>query len=411
MVILKANDMKIRMIFISLLISGIIGGCQEDEVRAPYGVKDTTPPQEVSNVTVKNTAGGAVIKYDIPSDPDLMYVKALFESKKGEIREVRSSMYIDSLVINGIGDTNERKVTIYAVDRVENASKGVTISIFPETPPVIKIRESLDAETDWGGFRLAIKNEDKTPVSIMVYYENTETQGLMLHDVYYTEQAGGALAVRGLPALPSRFEVTVKDRWENESEPYTFELTPLEEEMLDASKFKEMFIPGDVRWTFFGGGWDRFFNDNYGSGDFAHTDYPTAFPHPTTIDMGATVMLSRMKIWQRLVDEDFFKHACPRHFKVYGCPENLDPFKEESYELLMDGHLEKPSGGDFTDPNTAEDIMAAREGHEFLFENELMRPVRYVRFISLESWSGMECTRIAEMKFWGQYVKEDITNK
>ena len=134
--------MKVKMIFISLLISGMIAGCKEDNVRAPYGIEDTTPPQEVTNITVKNTAGGAVIKYDIPSDPDLMYVKALFESKKGEIREVRSSMYIDSLVIKGIGDTNEHNVTVYAVDRADNASKGISVSIHPETPPVIKNRES-----------------------------------------------------------------------------------------------------------------------------------------------------------------------------------------------------------------------------------------------------------------------------
>lgn len=48
--------MKVKMIFISLLISGMIAGCKEDNVRAPYGIEDTTPPQEVTNITVKNTA-------------------------------------------------------------------------------------------------------------------------------------------------------------------------------------------------------------------------------------------------------------------------------------------------------------------------------------------------------------------
>ncbi|WP_455961198.1 DUF4959 domain-containing protein [Bacteroides bouchesdurhonensis] len=397
--------MKTKLIFICLLISGVLG-CKEDEVRAPYGTNNATPPQDVSNVTIKNTAGGAVLKYDIPDDPDLLYVKALFKAKGEEVREVRSSMYIDSLVIQGLGDTNEHEVVVYAVNRSEKTSKGVSISIFPESPPVANIRESLKFTTDWGGFSLDFENKGKDAVSIMVYYENAETKEPVLHDIYYTEQAEGPLAVRGLSAIPANFKVIIKDRWDNESEPYTFELTPLEEELLDVTKFKEMFIPGDVRWNFFGGGWNNFFNNNYGSMDFAHTDYPVAFPHPTTIDMGATVLLSRMKIWQRLVEDDFYKHGCPRYFKVYGCPENLDPFKEENYILLMDGELAKPSGGEYTDPNTADDILAAQKGHEFLFKNELIKPVRYVRFISLASWSGMECTRICEMKFWGQYVKE-----
>ncbi len=397
--------MKTKLIFICLLISVMIVGCKEDEVRAPYGIKDTTPPQDVSNLIVKNTAGGAILKYDIPDDPDLMYVKALFKVNEKETREVRSSMYIDSLVIEGLGDTNEHEVAVYAVDRSGNVSRGITLSINPESPPVVEIRESLQAAVDWGGFSLAFENSGKDAISIMVYYENTETKEKVLHDVYYTEQLSGPLAVRGLLPIPYNFTIKIKDRWDNVSEPYEFELTPLEEELLDVTKFKEMFIPGDVRWTFFGASWNCFFNDNYGNMDFAHTDYPIAFPHSTTIDMGATVILSRMKIWQRMVQEDFYKHGCPRYFKIYGCPENLDPFKEENYTLLMDGHLKKPSGGEYTDPNTAEDILAAQKGHEFLFGNEARLPIRYVRFASLGSWSGMECTRITEMKFWGKYIK------
>lgn len=397
--------MKIKLILIYILISGIFIGCKEDEVRAPYGINDKIPPKDVLDVSVRNISGGAVLKYVVQDDSDLLYVKAVFESKKGEIREVRSSMYIDSLVIKGIGDTNERKVTLYTVDRTENASEGIVVSIFPETPSVIKVKESLEAKADWGGFSLTYNNEDEEPVSVMVYYENETTDGYVLHDTYYIEKAKGPLAVRGLIDKPSNFSVRIRDRWDNISEPYSFEFTPRREILLDASKYKEMYITGDVRWTFFGGGWDRFFNENYSAGDFAHTNYPEAFPHGTTIDAGSTVLLSRMKIWQRLVEDDFYKHACPRKFKIFGCPDGLDPYKEENYVLLMDTSLEKPSGGEFTDPNTAEDIQAAREGHEFLFENDLMQPVRYIRFVSYSSWSGMDCTRIAEMKFWGQYVE------
>ena len=399
--------MKTKLIWLNVIICALLLSCKEDEVRAPYGENDKTPPQDVTEVTVKSTSGGAVIKYRVPDDSDLAYVKALYKVREGDIREVRSSKYVDSLEIEGIGDTNEHEVKLYAVDRSENVSKGFTTTFVPEAPPVMNVWESLHAFADWGGFTLNFENAGKDAISIMVFYENEETEGQKLHEVYYTEQKEGPLSVRGLSPLASKFVVKVRDRWENESEPYEFELTPLEEELLDVKKFREMYIPGDVRWTFFGGGWDRFFNDNYAAGDFAHTNYPTDFPHATTIDMGATVILSRMKIWQRLVQEDFYKHGCPRHFQIYGCPEGLDPFKEENYELLMDGHLEKPSEGEFTDPNTLEDILAAQQGHEFAFDNEMIKPVRYVRFISLASWSGMECTRIAEMKFWGQYIKED----
>lgn len=399
--------MKTKLIWLNIIICALLFSCKEDEVRAPYGKEDNAAPKEVTEVTVKSIAGGAVIKYRIPDDSDLAYVKAVCQVKEGDIREARSSKYVDSLKIEGIGDTDEYEVFLYAVDRAENVSKGVRTTITPDTPPVMNVRESLNAIADWGGFSLSFENAGKDPISIMIYYENEKSEGQQLHDIIYTEQKAGPLSVRGLSALASKFVVKVRDRWENESEPYEFELTPLEEELLDSKQFKEMYISGDVRWTFFGGGWDRFFNDNYGAGDFAHTEYPYPFPHATTIDMGATVMMSRMKIWQRLVEADFYAHGCPRHFEVWGCPEELDPYKEENYTLLMDGHLDKPSEGEFTDPNTTEDILEAQKGHEFAFDNEMMKPVRYVRFISLASWSGMECTRIAEMKFWGQYMKEN----
>ena len=399
--------MKAKSIWLGVILCALLFSCKEDEVRAPYGYDDQTPPQEVSEVAIKSIAGGAVLKYQVPDDPDLAYVKALFEAKEGEVREVRSSRYVDSLKIEGIGDTNEHEVKVYTVDRSENVSRGITVRFVPDTPPVVNIRESLNARVDWGGFSLDFENAGKDAISIMVYYENEETEGQTLFDIYYTEQQEGPLAVRGLAPLHSKFMVKVKDRWENESAPYEFELTPLEEELLDATRFKEMYIPGDVRWTFFGGSWQAFFDDNYSNYNFAHTDYPTPFPHSTTIDMGATVQLSRMKLWQRMEQTDFYAHGCPRHFEIYGCPEDRDPFNEDNYELLLDGHLEKPSGGEFADPNTAEDILAAQEGHEFPFPNELMKPVRYVRLVSLASWSGMECTRITELKFWGQYIGKE----
>ena len=137
--------MKAKTIRLGAILCALLFSCKEDEVRAPYGYDDQTPPQEVSEVAIKSIAGGAILKYQVPNDPDLAYVKALFEAKEGEVREVRSSKYVDSLKIEGIGDTNEHEVKIYAVDRSENVSKGITVRFVPDTPPVVNIRESLNA--------------------------------------------------------------------------------------------------------------------------------------------------------------------------------------------------------------------------------------------------------------------------
>jgi hypothetical protein len=40
-------------------------------------------------------------------------------------------------------------------------------------------------------------------------------------------------------------------------------------------------------------------------------------------------------------------------------------------------------------------------GEEFIFPRDLAE-VRYIRFEMLESWSGMQCSTISELSFWGQ---------
>ena len=69
-------------------------------------------PAPITNISVKNVNGGAIIKYTPSDDVDLLYVKAIFTNTRGEQQEVRSSMYVDSLVIEGLGDTQKREVKL-----------------------------------------------------------------------------------------------------------------------------------------------------------------------------------------------------------------------------------------------------------------------------------------------------------
>src|SRR3546814_1114961 len=44
----------------------------------------------------------------------------------------------------GFGDTKAREVTLYAVDRGENRSEPVTVTINPLTPPMQMVRNTVD---------------------------------------------------------------------------------------------------------------------------------------------------------------------------------------------------------------------------------------------------------------------------
>ncbi len=69
-------------------------------------------PAQVSAVKSESVPGGAIVTYKIPGDPNLSYVKAVYEIQPGVFREGRSSFYTDTIKLDGFGDTSIYKVKI-----------------------------------------------------------------------------------------------------------------------------------------------------------------------------------------------------------------------------------------------------------------------------------------------------------
>ena len=391
-----------------LVCLAAIGCSADDSTQNPYKTNDKTPPGQITVTSVDQIAGGAIIRYNTPSDPDLMYVKALFQTSQGETREARASFYVDSIKIHGLGDTNERIVSLYAVDRNENVSAPVFETIIPGEPSVATIANSLTYIVDWGGFILNYVNADRDEVGIYVGFSNENQPEETLYDVFFTSRPEGTIAVRGLESLETSFYVVVKDRWDNTSDSLKFTITPWNESELDKKRFR--YVPrvlDDVEWFHYAGAPENLYDNVFPqSWNFAHTAYPIAFPHAVTIDLGVIVKMSRFRLWQYLGElTDYYAHGAPRLFRVWGCPAEANPYEADSWILLMDEEMKKPSGGSFTSPNTLDDMEEANRGHEFVFDMDIPK-IRYFRFQSLASWSGMECSRISEITIWGDIESE-----
>lgn len=397
--------MKNNILYAFAFLFGILVSCKEDNPLIPYGEDDGKAPDVVSNVNVRNTPGGAVVKYDRPHDTDLSYVKAVYSNTQGVLKEVRASKYMDSLEIVGLGTTDEYMLTLYAVDKYENMSQGVETRFKPLTPPVMLVKETLDPVIDFGGFVLNFKNELGSDVAIYTLVKDEDTQEYDVYDSYYTSIKDGKYAVRGLPNKETEFALFVRDRYENNSDTLFFAGTPWKEDALDKKKFAALSVNGDVSWSSYGGNpryaWDDVIREG---GNFAHTPYPEPFPHRFTMDLGVDVKLSRFRLWQRPGASVLYQHGSPKHYKVYGRAERPeggsvdDPMK--GWKLLLECNSFKPSGlpwGQYS----AEDEEYAALGEEFLIPRDAP-VVRYLRFELLESWSGMECSVIAELAFWGE---------
>lgn len=294
--------------------------CSEENTLHPYGKNDGQAPGKVTEITVRNMPGAAVIKYKAPADEDLLYVKAVYRSTRGEEKEVRSSAYVDSLYLEGFGDTRIYPVTLYAVDRHENRSEGTETTIQPETPPVVNIRSSLEYFMDFGGFLINFENKLNNDIAIYALQWDDKEGDYAYYDAMYTSQADGHFAVRGLPNTENKFGVYVRDRYDNCSDTLFFTGTPIKEDYLDKKLFKEVKCAGDAIWTNSGGAVYKLWDDTFfvsGNMNHAHTNIPTEFPHRLTIDLGVKVQLSRMKEWQRSI----FEHGSIKRFRAYGCTE------------------------------------------------------------------------------------------
>lgn len=227
---LKKEQMKKTTLFILLFIF-ILWNCEDaPDFSTP---KDSTPPGAISNPIVENVNGGAIITYTLPSDNDLLGVKARYSfTDDGEALEMFASKYKDTIRLRGFPDTEKRSVTLSAIDRSFNESAPVEVTINPLTPPINLIKESSQIIPAFGGINIKWDNQYEENIAVSIYAE--DSLGNMLYrDTYYSELSKDAHAFRGFDAVATRFRIEMRDRWENYAEPMEFTLTPyFEEEIL-----------------------------------------------------------------------------------------------------------------------------------------------------------------------------------
>jgi hypothetical protein len=382
--------------------------CTGDFEHSPIEKGNASAPDPVRNIRVENISGGAILTYELPGNTDLLYVKAAY-AQNGARRETRASAYVNTLKIEGFGDTDEHDVELYSVNRTGKESAAVKQAIRPLTPSIVFVEQSLHAEEDFGGFTVSFENINREDIALYALKRDTVDGKFTEHDALYTSQEEGVFSVRNLPNVANDFGVYVVDRWNNFSDTVFFTLTPWREDYLDKKLFRVKTVQGDVGWNFYGGGApENAFDDIVSNGKYAHTNFPVEFPHRYTLDFGVTVKLSRFKFWQRPGSDVLYQHGAPKVYNIYGRAD--DPGNGSSdvlagWTLLMTCHSFKPSGLPLGQ-NSSEDVEFAALGEEFSFPRNL-EAVRYVRFEMLESWSGMKCSVIGELSFWGEIQPEN----
>ncbi len=391
------------------LMSIVWNSCKE-EGRIDF-IDDTAPaPGQVTNVIVHNKPGGAVLRYTLPVDKNLLYVRAEYEIKPGVIRETKSSYVKDSLVLEGFGIPDTYDVKLYSVGKNEKASEPLIININPTTAPVQLASKSF--RDTFGGVAIDFENPEEASLAI-VLMADTANLGYMSELItYYTSMPKGTFTYRGVDGLdPEEYEFAmyVRDRWGNLSDTITATVTPWFEEFIPKATWTDYTLPNDMPPVNSGYPVTRIW-DGVTTGSGFHGNETWPLPSHITWNLGRKVKLSRLKFWPREHNDDRWRRGHPRIFEIWGS-NSPNPTGEMDDSWIPLGRFEslKPSG-----PGTQitqEDIAFANEGLEFDFGISDFAPdpfaeVQYIRFRTITTYANASFSTVSltEISFWGELI-------
>lgn len=409
---MKKKNIKPRNVASFMRIAGLLtlfltfaSACEEE--RVGQNPVDSTPPSAVSNVLIEALPGGAKISYDLPNETDISYVICEYMFK-GMKKVVRSSIYSNFLIIEGLPDIAPCEFTLYLVDHSENTSESYNGSFVPLEPPYKIISKTITMEPDFGGVVIRWVNETNALIGAFLLAKNDDGEWVE-YDLVFSSLENEKRSIRGYNTDERDFGVVLLDRFGNISDTVVMSANPLYEKELDKKKFSNAALNGDNYTSHTTNRrpieniWDNNINVIW------HTNPSAGFtpPQTFTVDLGAEAKLSRLMLWNRQGEFYFAQHNV-RYFEVWGAKE-LSQDRNSAYWLSNDwkdewvllGDFEqiKPSGLPLNQTN-ADDIAATVAGSEFIFESGV-EEVRYLRFVVKETWARTAALHIAEITVYG----------
>ncbi|MDR3245573.1 MAG: DUF4959 domain-containing protein [Prevotellaceae bacterium] len=416
---------KIYLEYVALSLIFLVWFSCQDE-RMVYSDDSSPAPGQVTINDVILRPGGAVIKYSVPNDKNLLAVKAVYE-RNGEICETKASLYSDSLTIEGFGDTESHKVEIYSIGRNGKLSAPIDEMITPLMPPVFST--TIDISATFGGVNVVFSNNISNANLALVLMADTTGTGngeLIPLQTFYTQAASGRFSRRDLESKQQVFALYIRDRWQNISDTIYKTLTPTEEIKLPKDTWTNARLPGDSYNPASGqAGWQlpslwdgRETWNVAGSSGFFATTTTEPIPQRFTISLGYKASFSRFKMWPR--SSEVYNGSAPRTWEIWGSEDPPGDGSWDNWYLLGEFSQVKPSGygeGSAVGNITAEDLEHWQSGgdYEFTVTDNVPDPQRATKFLRFKTTAtfttyGTNMTTgqliIGEITLWGKKFDE-----
>ncbi|MFD2966117.1 DUF5000 domain-containing lipoprotein [Sphingobacterium bambusae] len=426
------NNFFLRLL---MVIAFGVSSCQEDLGLSHVRTGEQSAPP--TNLTFEEAPGGATISYNLPTHPDLRYVKATYTLENGRTMVGKASLYDNSIKVEGFAQIGDYDVTLVAVSVGEVASAPVSIRIRTGKPSYQIIAESFQSSehfySTFGGVNVFYENAAAANLILRTFRFglNPETNGrewLLLQETY-TRALNGTIRVRGQQPQEERYGVVVRDQWGNVSDTIERLLTPQEEYKFEGIRMFTGIQPyseqnrngdfvrnnagqansADMQIAFFDGvEATPFYNTMrqwWGSG--------TPIPFQFTMDLGRASQISRIKMWGRNDNQSlYFQATHPKEFELYGSNAPAADGSWDSWTRIGTYEGVRPSGLPFGTNANAEDITYARTGEDFEVDWEHPGGFRYFRIRVNSTWNGIReqvlnnalTVAIAELQLFGVYV-------
>lgn len=399
--------MKTKYLILTLLTILIFTQCKREPLNVPVE-KNGNKPGPITNISVvENKNGQSVITYTLPSDADLLYVKAEYEIRPGVKREVVSSYYTNTMVLDGFSKAGAYDVKLYAITRSQISSNPVTFTVNPLESPVNISFNSLAVQAAFGGPNIKTKNVARQPIVIVPLIDTTGNGNYYSLNKIYTQMDSVNVTIRGLKDRPTKFAFYITDKFGNRSDTLYKELTPLAEIRLDKTKFSAYPLPGDAVLAYQGEGvrhallWDNYYVLNAVWPRF-YTVTTDLNPQTVTWSIGVQRKLSRIVIFSRSESQNrYYEQGNLRDFEVWGSSNpNPDGSYDATWVKLATKSLVRPSGLGPGTASTPEDEAYAINGWEVEFEPDAP-PVQYLRIRSLRNWQNTTWMTISQLDVYG----------
>ncbi|WP_398455730.1 DUF5000 domain-containing lipoprotein [Sphingobacterium thalpophilum] len=362
---------------------------------------DQSKPSTVQNTSVTNGFGQATIRYSLPTDHNILYVKAEYLMANGQMRVVKSSTYKNEILIDGFPDTEKHIVKLYAVNKAEVASDPVDVIVEPKTPIFDLVFAEMKVAPTFGGVRISSVNKERGDIVIVPMVDSLNNGEYLPLDNFYSQDSLILYNIRGLKSREMKFAFYVRDRWLNKSDTLYTSLKPLEENLFPRQQFSALHLPGDAQYMYGTTSemmWDG--NMNPSRWPALYTVESAGAPQSLTFSIGKEAKLSRIVIFPRR-ENGFYDKGNMRDFEVWGSNSpNLDG-SWESWTKLATCTVRKPSG---TPPgtNTNADEVYGIAGWSFDLPEDAPK-YKYLRIRNLRNWRGSYFIQIAQIQVWGVY--------